>query len=388
MRKRLAIISPLDESELSLSALWTRELAPRLCSEFELELFSDDAGVKIGGVQGIQAQHFLRMFERENAAPFDAVLTFVEDSPRNLFTRFALVGSGALCVAIDATLERMFVASPWEFEDPKDVPVVTQTLAPAFAVGVMNAFAAGEVRSLLLAKPVFGTALPIRQASAGEKERAAERDGEKFCIAYSARYFVEDRARAVIDAVLSLIAAGSSIRLDWLCTRSNEKDVCDFLSIAAQRRGLDLSEIVRIVPVRDFESERIALAAADLFLFLRGDLLRSPTSALYHALALGVPSVVLDFGPVSELPESVVVRVPAGAGEDAALRRALTELMTSAPLRSALSKRAIEYIEDVHSPDAVIEDLRSVIRSHATSRKVAVDGSNNAIAIMENRLWA
>ena len=43
-------------------------------------------------------------------------------------------GAAALCIAIDATIERMFEGSPWEFEDPKQIPLLVQALGPAFAV--------------------------------------------------------------------------------------------------------------------------------------------------------------------------------------------------------------------------------------------------------------
>jgi glycosyltransferase involved in cell wall biosynthesis len=86
--------------------------------------------------------------------------------------------------------------------------------------------------------------------------------------------------------------------------------------------------------------------AADALINLRHPTVGESSGTLVRALALGLPAVVHNFGPSSEYPDDVVLKVPLELGSPDALAATLDTLLTHAELREALGTRAARYIRD------------------------------------------
>jgi glycosyltransferase involved in cell wall biosynthesis len=90
------------------------------------------------------------------------------------------------------------------------------------------------------------------------------------------------------------------------------------------------------------------LVAADIVVNLRYPSGGEMSGTLVRALGLGVPTIVLDHGPLGEFPDGVVRKVSWNDDTQAALTEALRELMTEIPARLALGARAAEFVRRNH----------------------------------------
>ncbi len=90
------------------------------------------------------------------------------------------------------------------------------------------------------------------------------------------------------------------------------------------------------------------LVATDIVVNLRYPSGGEMSGTLVRALGLGVPTIVLDQGPMGELPDTVVRKIPWGNETQAALSEALRELMTDDRARLELGTRAAQYARRKH----------------------------------------
>jgi hypothetical protein len=79
------------------------------------------------------------------------------------------------------------------------------------------------------------------------------------------------------------------------------------------------------------------------------------SGAAIRALVLGRPLVVTDVGWFAELPDEVAAKVPVGGSEVDVLTAVLVRLAGDEELRAEMSRRAVEYVEQVHALDRVVE---------------------------------
>ena len=111
-----------------------------------------------------------------------------------------------------------------------------------------------------------------------------------------------------------------------------------------RRHGLeDWVTVTGYAPESDFFEY---IVAADALINLRHPTVGESSGTLVRALALGLPAVVHNFGPSSEYPDDVVLKVPLELGSPDALAATLDTLLTHAELREALGMRAARYIRD------------------------------------------
>lgn len=110
--------------------------------------------------------------------------------------------------------------------------------------------------------------------------------------------------------------------------------------IDAHIRQHGLEDCVRVTGYLDEDSFFTYIAAADALCNLRYPSVGESSGTLARALAMGLPSVVHNFGPFSEFPDDVVLKVPLELGEPAVLASVLDSLMNNPGLRMSLSERA------------------------------------------------
>lgn len=110
--------------------------------------------------------------------------------------------------------------------------------------------------------------------------------------------------------------------------------------IDAHIRQHGLEDCVRVTGYLDEDSFFTYIAAADALCNLRYPSVGESSGTLARALAMGLPSVVHNFGPFSEFPDDVALKVPLELGPPVVLAGVLDSLMNNSVLRKSLSERA------------------------------------------------
>ncbi|MCS6997517.1 MAG: glycosyltransferase [Casimicrobiaceae bacterium] len=119
------------------------------------------------------------------------------------------------------------------------------------------------------------------------------------------------------------------------------------------------------------EQYNLWLRAADVAIQLRHDSRGETSGAALDALAHGLPLIVNEHGSSSELPADVVIRVSEDA-DPTQLANALDRLASDATLRSTLSARARNHIQEEHDPARCAERMYfSIERFYAAPTSAA-----------------
>lgn len=121
--------------------------------------------------------------------------------------------------------------------------------------------------------------------------------------------------------------------------------------IDAHVRRHDLQDHVRVTGFLDEDAFFTHIVAADLLCNLRHPTVGESSGTLARALAIGRPAVVHDFGPFSEFPDDVVVKVPLELGAPVVLAAALSRLIDDADLRRHIGAAAFAYMREHCSVD-------------------------------------
>ncbi|HTU32803.1 MAG TPA: glycosyltransferase [Candidatus Acidoferrum sp.] len=104
------------------------------------------------------------------------------------------------------------------------------------------------------------------------------------------------------------------------------------------------------------------LAASDIVVNLRYPSAGEMSGTLMRALGMGAATIVLDYGPMGELPSSVVRKIAWDNTVQDSLTEVVRELLTQAPLREALGKSAAAYAANIHSIEKVARRYSRIIR--------------------------
>lgn len=114
--------------------------------------------------------------------------------------------------------------------------------------------------------------------------------------------------------------------------------------IDAHIRRHGLEECVRVTGYLDETAFFRHIVAADVLVNLRYPTVGESSGTLARALALGLPAIVHNFGPLAELPDDAVLKVPLELGEPTALAAALEGLMLYPDWRARLGQAARRHM--------------------------------------------
>jgi glycosyltransferase involved in cell wall biosynthesis len=106
------------------------------------------------------------------------------------------------------------------------------------------------------------------------------------------------------------------------------------------------------------------LRAADLLVALRFPVAGESSGTLARALGMGTPALVYDFGPASEYPDRVVLKLPFGPADPvAALAAAIGAALADRPALAARGEAARRWMREAcpieRSAAAYAEALRA-----------------------------
>ena len=132
-------------------------------------------------------------------------------------------------------------------------------------------------------------------------------------------------------------------------------------------RQLGLEEIVRLVGYADESLFQTYVAAVDIGINLRYPTHGETSSTLLTLMAAAKPALVSNVDAFAELPDDICLKIGVGAGEEAQIEDALSQLITNEAKRQALGQKAFEFVSQTCHPltvaQAYITFARHIISS-------------------------
>jgi glycosyltransferase involved in cell wall biosynthesis len=183
------------------------------------------------------------------------------------------------------------------------------------------------------------------------------------------------QAHKRVDVVLRALALArrSHPKLQLVCAGEARPAEFDHESLI---RELALEGAVHITGYLPEQAAWDELHAADLCVNLRGPSAGGTSGGICQALSLGRAAITSDLPELAHLPESCVLRVPAGAGEVEALAAHFTSLSDDPARLSALEAAARSAVEDQlhwkHIAARYLEAMESFPHARASRRSLLV----------------
>jgi glycosyltransferase involved in cell wall biosynthesis len=145
-----------------------------------------------------------------------------------------------------------------------------------------------------------------------------------------------------IQATVAALARFKQAGLDFFFVVAGQRNPS--FDIDAVIRQHDLEDRVIVTGYVDEAAFFKYIRAADLLVNLRYPTVGESSGTLARALALGLPAIVHNFGPFSEFPDDVVLKVPLELGEPTQLAKSIELMMDDPELRFRLGRRAEAYM--------------------------------------------
>ncbi|MCA0177115.1 MAG: glycosyltransferase [Proteobacteria bacterium] len=150
-----------------------------------------------------------------------------------------------------------------------------------------------------------------------------------------------------IDATLAAMALLAARGDDALFVIGGARNPGYDIDAQVQARGL--AGRVRVTGFLDETTFFTYIVAADVLVNLRHPTVGESSGTLARAMALGLPAIVHNFGPMAEVPDAAALKVPLELGEPLALAAALETLLQDAALRRRLGAAARRYMRQACS---------------------------------------
>lgn len=370
-KPKIAWFSPLPGSGRSLvSVHFTEAMVPRLSDDFEIDLYSSQAGEWLG--RRVDSSLAAAPLEAE----YDLFVYQIEDGPECHFARsHASLVPGAV-IFHDFLLSDPgpdpLRASPWRKSLEKFLDRKLPWPARRSGSGVVTPYALREGAFALF--PIFSSernlsewrrttaasvrdALPAAASSDGfyipmpvdaPIAPAALSGGSGFKIAFCGKPWIEYHAHKLLEA----ISGRADIETVWLIDKGEEQAAVDLLS------EFEVSNAVLVIgrsPGRWAEivsGSRFAVHSQFSFY-------SQPGPYIQISMAHGVPCAALDFGASEYLPEDLVFKVSPGDTEAAQLS-SIIELLQSGN-SAGLSDRMRKFIAERHDSSVVAASLSRIL---------------------------
>ena len=255
-------------------------------------------------------------------------------------------------LAEPARAEAIAAAPPGaELDYPLGVPWCAQVVRRARAVIVHSRYAENYLRRIGCRTPIVIAPHPLVEAE-DEIDRARPRG-------VALRAQVGGREEIVVGIAGDLNASkGIDELLEALgSVRSSVRVVLvgrvtphwDVRSVLRHSGVADRVTVVANPPDEDFLAW---LSAFDILVNLRNPHRGETSGSLVRALHVGVPTIVSAVGTYLEVPKDVVVTIPPGPPDPAALAAAVERLAEHADERAAMGARARSYAREAFAPRA------------------------------------
>jgi SAM-dependent methyltransferase len=140
-------------------------------------------------------------------------------------------------------------------------------------------------------------------------------------------------------------------------------------------QSLGLAPHVRVLGFRPIDEFVRYMAACDIILNLRYPTVGENSGTLMRALGLGKAVIVSDVGSFSELPDSICLKAPVGAGEEDHLFEFLNMLVSRPELRRGMGARAREWVQTECAWPTVAQKYAEFLEHVANGREIVSPSS-------------
>jgi len=244
-----------------------------------------------------------------------------------------------------------------------------RVLESSLAVVGLTDYVARRARRRLVERPVLNLrhhlSLPIEPPPGRHEARK--------------RLGLEDDVKLVVSPGLATVSKRLDVVMRAVATLRERHGELRLVVAGAAEPGLPLERLARDTGLGEglvhtgrlsLEAFELYLAAADVVVALRFPSRGEISGALVRALGVGRPALVTAGSPASdEFPEGCVAAVEPGAGEAAALRGLLDELLSRPELCAAMGSVARDHMLRHHDLDAtvalLVEFLEGVLARRA-----------------------
>jgi glycosyltransferase involved in cell wall biosynthesis/SAM-dependent methyltransferase len=145
-------------------------------------------------------------------------------------------------------------------------------------------------------------------------------------------------------------------------------------------QSLGLAPNVRVLGFRPIDEFVRYMAACDIILNLRYPTVGENSGTLMRALGLGKAVIVSDVGSFSELPDSICLKAPVGAGEEDHLFEFLNMLVSRPELRRGMGARAREWVQTECAWPTVAKKYAEFLEHVANGREIV---SSSPVVVAE-----
>lgn len=114
------------------------------------------------------------------------------------------------------------------------------------------------------------------------------------------------------------------------------------------------------VPMADFYQY---LSITDVALNLRHPSHGETSASMLRSLSCGIPTIVSNTGAFADLPNEIVIKIPAGEPDPTLLAQRMLELAEDPGLRAEIGSRARDYLAERHAWDKVADAYAGVVHS-------------------------
>ena len=269
----------------------------------------------------------------------------LDDFVRGMITAGAPLGHQALREGV-ASAPRLAMM---QFDEPLTTPYVAHVARRARGILVHSPFVERYLRAFGCRTPVYVAPHPVVERWAAieraRQHRAATRaplEAHGMCTLVGV--FGDLNASKLIDVVLAAIGQlDPSVHLALVGRRIEAHDV------EAWVRGSGLGESERLTLRTDVPNEDFLrwMAAADIAIDLRSPHRGEVSGSLARAMQVGLPTLVSDTGTYRDLPDELVVKVPAGRPEPHEIANALRTLVDHPDRARAIGETAQARMQEL-----------------------------------------
>lgn len=381
LRKHIAIFSPVPPVHSGISN-YMETILPSLMRDYDCDLYIDDGYTPELSPDVSKIKVYNHQTFPDRATEYDAIIYQMGNSHYHVYMVPYLRKYSGIVVMHDINLHGMSLV--WTL-GKNDLVAYSQVLSENLKSGdgtVLNDILNGKIENpferhinmyyvngaksvvvhnqyafdALVKEGVPNVALanlPVTMTT-----RSSRRNGNRFIFASFGYFSPHKHLDVAIRGIKKLVEQGCS-NVEYHIVGNCEPSYLETLNALVQ--SLQLEAYVTFFGHLQKEEYRKHLTNTNVAINLRYPTCGESSSSLLDTLSYGIPTIVSDIGSFSEIPDSVVLKVPAHLTDENLLFASMLKLYQDQDLRIKMSQKAVQYVSQHHSVDQYVQQLHHLI---------------------------
>jgi glycosyltransferase involved in cell wall biosynthesis len=394
---RLALFSPLNPIQSGISD-YSEELLPELSRYFDIDLYVDNFTPSSPQVLDNFGYYNISQFAQQRQV-YNLSLYHMGNNPYHLAMLENFMRFGGAVVLHDYILHHVMMHHAWEGDWNRYLAEVRYCYGSEYiehalesqkhnrepdywnyamnrrlvdrsdGMIVHSEYIAEKLREASPAVPVakVNMGMPILPASDGKDNLRKRLNLPQDAVVIGSFGHIEKHKR--LEEALKVFAELRKTNKNIFYLLAGKRGGTIKIDEVVEKAGLE--SCVRVTGFLEFDEMIDYMYACDVVINLRYPTAGETSATVIRALGCGLPVVVSDVGQFREFPDNCTVKIPVDENEEAFLISVLRELIDNKPLRHAMSKNAVRYVERAHSVQRTASDyarfLYGLIRKKETS---------------------